>query len=943
LSNGFHPYNSRRNDEVRNWLLTRIDDILHENDAKYEVREGDEGLATSNGTKPVVVYNDLSSNATFSNKNLTIYFEGTNIMVYVRGFEEQNKGGVLVNAHYDSVSSGFGTTDDGVGVITILQLISHFTKPKQQPRRGIVFLLNNGEEDFLNGAYAFMRHPLSDVPHTFLNLEGAGAGGRAALFRSTDTEVTRFYRRTQQPFGNVITADGFKRGLVRSQTDYVVFNGELGMRGLDVAFMAPRARYHTVEDSTKFTSAKSVWHMLSAALDTVKGLSADGSDGFDGRMQDNGKVNSGEGTESVWFDLLGRAFAVFELHSLFAISVTLLVAGPVILIAIHAILSKLNKYYLFSRKAHLNVEDDEEPGGSDPVPLNGLRGFFRFPIAFILATAAAVGLAFLVNKTNPLIVYNSEYSVWAMMLAAWLFLAWFVLRGAYEMRPTALQRAYSIFWTYILTWIMLVAATVGENNFMVAGTYFLAIYGAASFVALLLTYLDLFALPRKSTYARKMTRGIDHDGSLDAPLNEAASYDSRPIMSRGEDDANPSPGDADDEATERTSLLRSNRQTFGRGYGRQHAADENEDETETSAGPKPYVDEQPWSSALPGWTWTLQFLVLSVVPVILVGQIALLGTSALHQTPADGSPVLPIYIMISILTVLLLLPITPFLHRFSYQVPAFLFLICAGTLIYNLTAFPFSENAKLKVYFQQSVNLDTGLNNVSLTGLDGYTQSIIATLPSAEGNKVDCTTPELVAKRGLTKCSWPGLAPAVVPSLAPPSGIPPEKAYKDWLSFNISRPAANSTSLFNATVSVAGKDTRACKILFDRPVSYIHIHGSSSDRRFKPVGEHGTTELRLWSREWDNTWRVDVGWAASSADADADAVVAVQARKDKNKGKGGEAEPLGMDGRVVCLWSDANESGTVPALEELWRFAPRWSVPSKAGDGLVEGWKAFTI
>ncbi|KAK3068427.1 hypothetical protein LTS18_000665, partial [Coniosporium uncinatum] len=245
------------------------------------------------------------------------------------------------------------------------------------------------------------------------------------------------------------------------------------------------------------------------------------------------------------------------------------------------------------------------------------------------------------------------------------------------------------------------------------------------------------------------------------------------------------------------------------------------------------------------------------------------------------------------------------------------------------------------VYFQQAVDLDTGLNNASLIGLDGYTQSIIAALPSAEGEKVDCGTPDIVAKRGLTKCSWSGLAPAVVPTLTSPAGVPPEKAYKDWLSYNITRPATNSTSLFNATFEVTGQNTRACKILFDRPVKYIHIHGSSSDRRFKPVAEHGTTELRLWSREWENTWRVDVAWAAS-----ADAVVAAGTMK-KKKGNGTEPqpepEPLGMDGRVVCLWSDANEPGTIPALEEVWRFAPRWSVPSKAGDGLVEGFKFFTI
>jgi Zn-dependent M28 family amino/carboxypeptidase len=50
-----------------------------------------------------------------------------------------------------SVSTGFGATDDGMGVITVLQLIRFFTTPGNEPKKGIVAMLNNGEEDSLNG------------------------------------------------------------------------------------------------------------------------------------------------------------------------------------------------------------------------------------------------------------------------------------------------------------------------------------------------------------------------------------------------------------------------------------------------------------------------------------------------------------------------------------------------------------------------------------------------------------------------------------------------------------------------------------------------------------------------------------------------------------------------------------------------------------------------
>jgi hypothetical protein len=408
----YHPYNSHANDHVRKYLLERIKNHI----------------ASNNLSNRVQIIDDNVSNATFSSGSISVYFEGTNIIVAIRGSEDKEtffpttqtpltstraskNGGVLVNAHYDSVSTGYGATDDGVGVVSILQLLSFFTDDKNWPKRTVVLLLNNGEEDYLNGARAFMRHPISQLPHTFLNLEGAGAGGRATLFRSTDTEVTSFYKATGHPFGTVVSGDGFKKGFIRSQTDYVIFNGELGMRGLDVAFMEPRARYHTMEDSTRETTYDSVWHMLSAAIATTSGLASDTSDAFsgsgNGKVRTDGKVDAGTGTEAVWFDIFGRAFVVFQLHTLFALCVTFLVVAPITLIGLTVGLSKADKNYLFARKKYIHSADDDSP-----VELNGWRGFFRFPIAFSVATAITVALAYLLQRVNPHVVYSSPYAVW---------------------------------------------------------------------------------------------------------------------------------------------------------------------------------------------------------------------------------------------------------------------------------------------------------------------------------------------------------------------------------------------------------------------------------------------------------------------------------------------------------------------------------------------------
>ena len=184
--------------------------------------------------------------------------------------------------------------------------------------------------------------------------------------------------------------------------------------------------------------------MLFAALYTVRGLATDTSSTFEGSAPGKNKASSGTGSDGVWFDILGRVFVVFELHTLFALSVTLLIAAPIFLIITGVIVTSQDKFYLFSlsKSPSHSVEDHS-------VPLYGLRGFFRYPVIFAAPTAGLIGLAFLVTKVNPFIVYSSPYAVWAMMLSAWIFMAWFLSRAADFVRPTAFQRGFALLWMFI--------------------------------------------------------------------------------------------------------------------------------------------------------------------------------------------------------------------------------------------------------------------------------------------------------------------------------------------------------------------------------------------------------------------------------------------------------------------------------------------------------------
>ena len=274
-----------------------------------------------------------------------------------------------------------------------------------------------------------------------------------------------------------------------------------------------------------------------------------------------------------------------------------------------------------------------------------------------------------------------------------------------------------------------------------------------------------------------------------------------------------------------------------------------------------------------------------------------------------------VYLMFAVFSILILSPLGPFLHRYTYHIPLFLSLVAIGTLIYSLTAFPFSPNNRLKVRFQQRLDLTTGQNNVTLTSVSegSYLFDIVQSLPSTYNQTPGCGSG---SQKGVKDCTYKGISPRVVPSVNPyTDSLPP---YNQWLTFNVTH-APNTTN--TARFRIRGLNTRACKFVFDHPISDFKVSGSGrDDPRFPKVASNGSKELRLWSRAWEREWSGTFSWQVPNAD-------------DWN----------GMSGSAICLWSDANVRGTIPALDEVWRFAPSWVAVTKAGDGLVEGFKKFKV
>lgn len=530
------------------------------------------------------------------------------------------------------------------------------------------------------------------------------------------------------------------------------------------------------------------------------------------------------------------------------------------------------------------------------------------------------------------------------------FTFWCIMRGADVARPSALHRGYASIWLFTIAWGALVAVTVSEDRFQIASGYYVVFLSSALFLTTLISLAELFALPDMKTYGQEIR--ADHGGRDEL---SGLSADAIIVPSPEEVDGADSNEDADDEADREpanatTPLLGrpsrgdgERRTTFATTYRRPAASlpdSSTPKQQEPEKGSGAFGGEQPWSKDLPSWTWFIQFLILGPFMIALAAQTGLMLTDATNQTGTDGSNAIIPYLNVALFAILLLLPLMPFMHRITHHIPIFLLCVFVATLVYNLVAFPFSPDNKYKAFWQQTVDLDTGVSTVKLGGLEEYLRLIIAELPSAAGKTVDCH--DSTTRVGVVDCTYDGtdIPPNVAGNIV--DGVPPQKGYAELVSIKV----APGDEPGRATLTVDAKNTKSCFLKFARPIKRFVVAGSNGwDDRFGRVPHGGLNHVLLWRRDWDKVWEVDIEWEIEAAAVGAGdhengadeeiSTTGVDELKRRNA--------QGLDGNVTCIWSDINTPGTIPALDETIQYAPAWAVITKFAAGLIEGTKTFKI
>lgn len=245
-----------------------------------------------------------------------------NVVVRLRGAAGHEGGAVLLDAHYDSVPSGPGASDDGAGVAVLLETLRAL-KASPPLGRDVIALFSDGEERGLLGADAFAQfHPWAKDVAVVLNFEARGTRGPALMFETGPGNrwlIDQFAAAEPYPAAASYSYEVYRR--LPNDTDFTVFRHH-GLGGLNFAFIDGAVAYHTAMDSLQHFNRGSLQQLGSDALAMVRVF---------GNARKLVPNTGGRGADAVYFDPLGWSFVWYSAAWVLPLLVVLLLAGIVLL------------------------------------------------------------------------------------------------------------------------------------------------------------------------------------------------------------------------------------------------------------------------------------------------------------------------------------------------------------------------------------------------------------------------------------------------------------------------------------------------------------------------------------------------------------------------------------------------------------------------------------
>src|SRR3989440_5517398 len=191
-----------------------------------------------------------------------------NIVARVPG--TSNSRALMLAAHYDSVPTGPGASDDAAGVAALLETLRAL-KSGPPLKNDLVVVFSDAEELGLVGAHAFAdEHPWMKDVALVLNFEARGSAGPSLIFETSDgngTLIRELASAAPHTVANSLMYAVYKR--LPNDTDMTVYK-RAGAAGLNFAYAARITSYHTALDSADVLDARSLQHHGSYALSLAR-------------------------------------------------------------------------------------------------------------------------------------------------------------------------------------------------------------------------------------------------------------------------------------------------------------------------------------------------------------------------------------------------------------------------------------------------------------------------------------------------------------------------------------------------------------------------------------------------------------------------------------------------------------------------------------------------
>ncbi|AET38385.1 Pff1p Ecym_2675 [Eremothecium cymbalariae DBVPG len=886
-----HPYASHANDKVHAYLLDRANEITR--DSLFTEVSDDYGI----GLKTLFRVEEDKNSSTAESK--VIYYESSNVLARVQG-RNPNLPGLLLSAHYDSVPSSFGATDDGMGIVSMLAILTHYAK--NQPERTLVFNFNNNEEFGLAGAEAFFEHPWSKELLYVVNLEGTGAGGKAVLFRTSDVSTASVYADAvrQQPFGNSIYQQGFYTGNIGSETDFKVYENK-GLRGWDIAFYRPRNLYHTAKDTVLYTSKQSLWHMLNTALQLTNYMAINQPD-----MTDS--------STAVYFDLFGKWFVVWSAKKLFYWNCILLALFPSILAVLFLVAQDLQA-----------------------LKVNFCAALLRLPSSVAVAYFGVKFFQVLVGHCNPYVFSRDYTSPILAESSLFIFINYLILSSWEKFRPLRDFKTVALVQVSLVLWIYLISVTrwLRDSNYTATGVYpFTVGYTFVSIGAIIGVFCATFKA--KVSVLKNRYRRISN---FDVEQRTGEPSEAPQVIISV---------DAGTEHTESTPLLNPNIPSAC-------------SKLPATAGSKSEVCKSIVTNVL-NYDWSIQFLVVTP-PVTYFTWVCMdLIMGAMNQTIQESAKSTTFVTHMALIGSLLLsLPLLPFTYKLHSHVGLLFLVMATVTSMWTISASPFTESSPLKLKFQQTIDLDIkNSSSVYLYGREkAFMEPVLKNIPSVTSFACDEFN-----GNGVDVCEYTGTLPRMFERFHSMGtdwhDIMSVEVIRDDRNSTKRTPYQPITAELRINV----EDNRVCTLSFNstafqhwkhgtsplREVTIIH-NGTSNISSFRTVAvkkngyykdeygndhyrwNNGITELQLHKLDFKHDhYSVGLEWIPQ---------VLYRSHQDNYVFYDEEDDLLGVS--VTCYWgeydtgsiTDGFATTNVPAYDELRKYSPKHIIYSSKDKGMI--------